>query len=61
MNGLNVYFREWDMLGGEPIPKFFIFDIVVMIEIKEVPNELILNWDHTGIIMFQKVIELWLK
>ena len=27
----------------------FIFDIEVISQMEEVPNDLIINWDHTGI------------
>jgi hypothetical protein len=28
----------------------FLFDIATITEMEDIPNDLILNWDHTGII-----------
>ena len=27
----------------------FLFDIQTMVEMEEIPNETVINWDHTGI------------
>ena len=61
-NGHKIYLREWDMLRGggntkskvtveefEIIKEQFIYNIEVIIEMEEVPDELVINWDHTGL------------
>ena len=38
-----------DVLGFEQCKEQFVFDVKTIVEFEEIPDKLIINWDHTGI------------
>ena len=38
-----------DVLDFEQCKEQFVFDVKIIVEFEEIPDKLIINWDHTGI------------